>query len=189
MSRVQRTLDVNLMGVWAVTRAFLPLVRQARGRVVNVASVNGFMVWQFHSAYCVSKYGVEALSDCLRLELDPLGCFVACIEPGGIATEIWVQARQMLVECWNEMGSKCWEVYGKRDVEATFRQIAERSPQHSEPLVVAKAICHALSSPFPHVRYKVGAGAGTLGFLKKCPQSWQDACFRKLFSGCMTNVF
>ena len=60
-------LSVNLIGTVEVTKAFLPFVRMARGRVVNVASVMG-RIAAAHSPYSVSKFGVEAFSDCLRLE-------------------------------------------------------------------------------------------------------------------------
>ena len=58
-------LSVNLFGVIYVTRAFLPLVRLAKGRVVNTASMLG-RIATGPAPYCVSKYGVEAFSDCLR---------------------------------------------------------------------------------------------------------------------------
>ena len=58
-------LSVNLFGVIYMTRAFLPLVRLAKGRVVNIASVMGRIALG-SAPYCVSKYGVEAFSDCLR---------------------------------------------------------------------------------------------------------------------------
>jgi len=60
-----RVLDVNLVGLIEVTLSLLPLVRRARGRVVNVASVMG-RVSPFGGGYCVSKFGVEAFSDSLR---------------------------------------------------------------------------------------------------------------------------
>ena len=58
-------LDVNLLGMIEVTLSMLPLVRKARGRVVNVSSVMGRMSF-FGGGYCISKYGVEAFSDSLR---------------------------------------------------------------------------------------------------------------------------
>ena len=60
-----KILDVNLLGVIEVTLSLLPLVRKARGRVVNVSSVMG-RVSLFGGGYCMSKYGVEAFSDSLR---------------------------------------------------------------------------------------------------------------------------
>ncbi|ROT62769.1 putative D-beta-hydroxybutyrate dehydrogenase, mitochondrial-like [Penaeus vannamei] len=58
--------EVNLFGTIAVTKAFLPLIRSAKGRVVNVGSVRGRMTSPLGAAYEVSKYGVEAFSDVLR---------------------------------------------------------------------------------------------------------------------------
>ena len=58
-------LSINLFGVVNVTHAFLPLVREARGRVVNITSMMG-RIAAAPAPYCVSKYGVEAFSDCLR---------------------------------------------------------------------------------------------------------------------------
>jgi len=58
-------LSINLMGLINMTQAFLPLVRVAKGRVVNVASIMG-RIAAASAPYCVSKYGVEAYSDCLR---------------------------------------------------------------------------------------------------------------------------
>ena len=60
-----KILDVNLLGVIDVTLSVLPLVRKARGRVVNVSSIMG-RVALFGGGYCMSKYGVEAFSDSLR---------------------------------------------------------------------------------------------------------------------------
>jgi NAD(P)-dependent dehydrogenase (short-subunit alcohol dehydrogenase family) len=61
-----KVLSINLMGVIYVTKAFLPLVRQEKGRVVNVASILGRIASMSTGPYCVSKYGVEAFSDSLR---------------------------------------------------------------------------------------------------------------------------
>lgn len=63
-------LDVNLIGVIGVTLSVLPLIKKARGRVVNVASVFG-RISAFGGPYCVSKYGVEAFNDSLRCEAWP----------------------------------------------------------------------------------------------------------------------
>ena len=60
-----RVLDVNLVGLIEVTLSLLPLVRRARGRVVNVASILG-RISCFGGGYCISKFGVEAFSDSLR---------------------------------------------------------------------------------------------------------------------------
>lgn len=61
----KKVLDVNLIGLIEVTLKFLPLLKKARGRVVNVASILG-RVSLIGGGYCLSKYGVEAFSDSLR---------------------------------------------------------------------------------------------------------------------------
>ena len=60
-----KILDVNLLGVIDVTLSMMPLVRKAKGRVVNVSSILGRLCF-FGGGYCISKYGVEAFSDSLR---------------------------------------------------------------------------------------------------------------------------
>uniref|UniRef100_A0A8B9LVC9 Dehydrogenase/reductase (SDR family) member 9 n=1 Tax=Astyanax mexicanus TaxID=7994 RepID=A0A8B9LVC9_ASTMX len=80
-------INVNLNGVIAVTLSVLPLIKKAKGRVVNVASVFG-RVSPFGGPYCVSKYGVEAFNDSLRMNMVHFGVKVLCIEPGFFKTSV-----------------------------------------------------------------------------------------------------
>ncbi len=73
------------------TQALLPLLRAGRGRIVNVSSVSGRIASPFLGAYAASKFALEALSDALRVELMPWGLAVVLIEPGPVATPIWVK--------------------------------------------------------------------------------------------------
>jgi NAD(P)-dependent dehydrogenase (short-subunit alcohol dehydrogenase family) len=70
----------------AVTRAFLPRVRNAQGRVVCIGSIGGRYAVPFLSSYSASKAGVAAFCDSLRLEVAPWGIRVVLIEPGAVAT-------------------------------------------------------------------------------------------------------
>ena len=79
--------DVNLWGVVAVTKTFLPLLKKSKGRIVNVSSSAGRSVMQSLMSYCISKYGVEAFSDSLRLEMKIWSVSVHIIEPGLFKTE------------------------------------------------------------------------------------------------------
>ena len=63
---IDRTLAVNLMGVIHVTRAFMPLLRKSRGRIVNISSDCGFITWACRFAYCITKQGVESFTSCIR---------------------------------------------------------------------------------------------------------------------------
>ncbi|XP_059575313.1 retinol dehydrogenase 16-like isoform X2 [Alligator mississippiensis] len=111
-----RVLDVNLVGLIEVTLSLLPLVRRARGRVVNMASGAGRLSLT-GGGYCPSKYGVEAFSDSLRRELHSFGVKVSIIEPGGFQTLL--MSTQSLQEAWSRAPVEIKEVYGQQFFETT----------------------------------------------------------------------
>jgi NAD(P)-dependent dehydrogenase (short-subunit alcohol dehydrogenase family) len=86
-------LEVNLFGALAVTRAFLPPMRQRRaGRIVNVSSTLGRFVLPGSGIYSASKFALEAASDALRMELAPFGVRVVLVEPGVVDTPLYQRA-------------------------------------------------------------------------------------------------
>ena len=87
-------LEVNLIGHIAMLQAMIPALRLTGGRVVNVTSIGGVVATPFFGPYNISKFGLEAVSDCLRTELRPWGIETIAIEPGSIATEIWEPRRR-----------------------------------------------------------------------------------------------
>ncbi|CAO2581998.1 Retinol dehydrogenase 16 [Lemmus lemmus] len=109
-----KILDVNLLGVIEVTLSMLPLVRKARGRVVNVSSVLG-RVSLFGGGYCISKYGVEAFSDSLRRELSYFGVKVSIIEPGNYRTSILGQEalQSRMKKLWDRLPQETRDSYGE----------------------------------------------------------------------------
>jgi NAD(P)-dependent dehydrogenase (short-subunit alcohol dehydrogenase family) len=80
-------IDVNLLGPWRVTAAALPALRASRGRVINVASGLAYLALPFGTAYCMSKRGLTAYSDALRLEHGG-EITVTTVYPGYIRTPI-----------------------------------------------------------------------------------------------------
>jgi NAD(P)-dependent dehydrogenase (short-subunit alcohol dehydrogenase family) len=80
-------LDVNLIGPWRVTSAALPALREARGRVVNVSSGLAHLALPLVPAYCMSKRGLTAYSDALRLEHGD-AISVTTVYPGYVKTPI-----------------------------------------------------------------------------------------------------
>jgi len=84
---LRRQLEVNVISQVAVTQAFLPLLRTARGRILSTGSIAGFFAAPALGAYSISKHAMEAFSDALRRELRPWGIEVSLLEPGAIATE------------------------------------------------------------------------------------------------------
>ena len=89
LDALRRQLEVNVIGQVSVTQAFLPLVRKAQGRIVNMGSIAGRLAIPFLGPYCMSKFAMEALTDSLRVELRPWGIKVSLVEPGRISTPIW----------------------------------------------------------------------------------------------------
>lgn len=89
VDELRRVLEVNVIGVVAVTQAFLPALRRSRGRIVNMSSISGRIAMPFAGPYAASKFALEALSDSLRRELSGSGVRVILIEPGSIRTPIW----------------------------------------------------------------------------------------------------
>ena len=82
-----RVIDVNLLGPWRVTAAALPALRASRGRVINVASGLAHLTLPYATAYCMSKRGLVAYSDALRIEHGD-AISVTTVYPGYIRTPI-----------------------------------------------------------------------------------------------------
>lgn len=158
-------LEVNVVGVLNVTRAFLPLVRRARGRIVNVSSINGRVALPFNTAYATSKFALEALSDGLRTELKRWGIHVSVIQPGAIRTPIWETSVERANRIAAGLPSEARELYS--GVLAKLERRSGDPPRHAlPPERVARAIHHALTARRPKTRYLVGWDARMGALLK-----------------------
>ncbi|XP_030822863.1 retinol dehydrogenase 16-like [Camarhynchus parvulus] len=172
-----KVLDVNLVGLVEVTLSLLPLVRRARGRVVNVASVMG-RVSCFGGGYCISKYGVEAFSDSLRRELRPFGVQVSIIEPGGFQTGMIDPAPLVkgFGRLWERLPAETQAAYGRHYVEKYAKSTALLHRLSSSRLShVTDAMAHALLSRCPRSRYAAGWDARLIFLpLSYCPAWLSD---------------
>jgi NAD(P)-dependent dehydrogenase (short-subunit alcohol dehydrogenase family) len=158
LDELRRQLEVNVVGQVAVTQAFLPNIREAKGRIVNVSSIGGRMALPLAGPYAASKHALEGVSDSLRRELRPWGISVSIIEPGAVVTPIWDKARATADDVEAQMGERAQARYGK--LAQTMRAEMEKIPERGvEPDEVAKAIEEALTAPRPKVRYVVGSDA------------------------------
>uniref|UniRef100_A0A8B9SG55 RDH16 dehydrogenase n=1 Tax=Apteryx owenii TaxID=8824 RepID=A0A8B9SG55_APTOW len=177
-----QVLNVNLVGLVEVTLSLLPLVRRARGRVVNVASMAGRLSF-FGGGYCPSKYGVEAFSDSLRLEMRHFGVKVCIIEPGYFSTAITnTQTLEDNFRCiWEKLSEETRASYG----EAYFKilkSVQELQKTCSSNLsLVTDCMEHALTSQHPRSRYSAGWDAKLLYLpLSYLPTAWTDAVLARL---------
>ncbi len=87
-------LEVNVLGQVAVTKAMLPFIRAAHGRIVFIGSISGKVATQLTGPYGASKFAIEAIGESLRSELRPWGISVSVVEPAAVKTPIWDKTRQ-----------------------------------------------------------------------------------------------
>ena len=171
-------LEVNVVGQLAATQAFLPLVRQAKGRIITTGSVGGFVASPVLGPYNMSKFAIEAFSDTLRIELKPQGIEVILLEPAAIATEIWDKGTQEAESFERDAPPELFERYGDF-VEGIKRFAVEAKQRASPPQVVLDAVVDALESAKPKTRYVMGDGANQRRFLRRLPDRWRDSAILK----------
>jgi len=176
----RRQLEINVIGQVAVTQAFLPLLRKARGRVVNMSSISGGVALPSMGAYSASKFALEAVSDALRLELRPWGIRVSCVEPGPIATPIWEKSKAVADRLGGDVDPAALALY-EADL-AVIRKAVEHSIRTASPVErVVKAVVHALTSRRPKAHYCLGCEVWmAFNFLKILPDGLRDWIVRKL---------
>lgn len=155
---VRRLFEINVFGLLAVTQACLPLLRRARGRVINMGSIAGKSVSPYVGPYCMSKHAVEALTDALRLELKEAGIDAVVIEPGAVATPIWEKGKATLADAQRTLPPLALERYG--DKLRFFGKVLEFNNRRGvSPEQVADAVVDALETTPPRTRYLVGRDA------------------------------
>lgn len=88
VEHIERTLEVNLMGVWRTDRAVIPYLKDSNGYLLNITSLAAVGHMPLMGAYTASKAGAEALTDALRMELRPDGVAVGCAYFGFIDTDL-----------------------------------------------------------------------------------------------------
>lgn len=112
---MKQVVDVNLWGTVSVTKMFLPLVKRAHGRIVNIGSAMSRVSLPGAVAYCMSKFGVIAFSDALRNEMKGLGVSVHLIEPGFFRTNLTdpSKQKQYFSTLWANLSEDTKQTYGK----------------------------------------------------------------------------
>jgi NAD(P)-dependent dehydrogenase (short-subunit alcohol dehydrogenase family) len=173
VAELRRQLEVNVIGQIAVTQAVLPLLRQSRGRIVNIGSISGRSALPLTGAYAASKFALEALTDSLRVELMPAGIHVSIIEPGVIATPIWDTSMKSAEELIKQMPEQGLEYYG-RIIAAVRKRASGGTTRGLPPRAVADAVVHALTARTPRTRYLVGRDARARAWFQRLPDRLRD---------------
>ncbi|MEA9389189.1 oxidoreductase [Acerihabitans sp. TG2] len=149
LAAVHRMFDINVWGLTAMTRATLPVMRQQRsGTVVNISSIGGITTFPSLSFYHATKFAVEALSESLSQEVEPLGIKVLIVEPGPFRTD-WA----------GRSADEAPQTIADYAETAHLRARASRDnsgKQAGDPVRAVKAIVKAVEAKQPPLRLLLG---------------------------------
>lgn len=158
--RLALQFQTNVFAVVAMTKAALPLLQQSHGTVLNIGSVSASLVTPFAGVYCASKAALHAISEALRMELEPLGVQVVLAVTGAVDTGFADRASQLAEQVMSEDSS--WWPY--RD---GVRRRARASQDFPTPAGdYARALAQALQTPQRQLHIRVGRGSWLLPLLK-----------------------
>ena len=177
INEARRQFEVNLFGLARLVQLVLPHMRkQKEGRIINVSSMGGRLTTYFGAWYHATKYGLEAFSDALRMEVSDFGIDVSLIEPGGIKTEWGIIAANKLA---NSAKGGAYEKEAMKTAKGMKKQYSGN--MLSNPIVITKAISKAVNSNRPKARYLIGFMAKPLVFLHTIlPTKVFDKIMKKL---------
>jgi NAD(P)-dependent dehydrogenase (short-subunit alcohol dehydrogenase family) len=173
---LRELFDTNVFGLLAVTRAFLPAMRErGQGRVVNVGSIMGRVAMPLLGAYNASKHAVAALTDALRMELAPFGITVVLVEPGAIRTGFAARALAGLAPYRDPTSPYAPALAG---TDATWARVYRLAPG---PAGAGRTIARAATTARPAARYVVPAPNRLIvAALDALPTAAADATKRRI---------
>lgn len=161
IEELKHQFEVNFFGAIRLTQICLPLIRQTRGRIVNISSISGRFASPFLGPYSSSKFALDAFSDSLRRELRRSGVRVISINPGPIQTPLWEKRLGKMMN-WKKIESLSPDLKAAyfSGLSRFYRRV-EASAKNAEPVeIVLRALQVALLSNCPPARIYVGKGVG-----------------------------
>lgn len=182
----KRCMEVNFFGAIEVTKTFLPLIRRAKGRIINISSPSGELPFGRMSPYGTSKAALEFFSDILRQEMKPWGVQVSIIQPGATKTgqvgnvEFWEKQYGKLVD---NLSPALLHDYGEdyfAELKQTISTLGPLFRQHMEPVI--DIIVTALLVQHPKFRYTTEFIIDVLKFLYYfLPSFMSDVVLNEIF--------
>lgn len=168
---IKKVMDVNVIGLLAVTQAFIPMIRKAKGRILNVGSTSSLLAVPGASIYSASKFAVRAITDSLRVELKPFGVSVVLVAPGAVESEIWAKGQAYKREMRKSVKPEIAELYEPlRKFGDKLHEELKRIPAS----VVAEQVSQALTTCNPKSYYIVGKDAKGAAKAAKLPRRLLD---------------
>jgi NAD(P)-dependent dehydrogenase (short-subunit alcohol dehydrogenase family) len=171
VTEIRKLMEVNVIGLMAVTQSFIPMLRKSKGRIINIGSSSSLLAFPGGSVYCASKFAVRAITDSLRLELKHFGISTIMVAPGAIESEIWEKRKEYKIELRKRVKPEIAEHYKSL---ARFGDNIEQVIKKIPASEVAKAVTDALTSAKPKYYYYVGSDAKGAAFFAKLPKRLTD---------------
>ena len=156
LEEIHKLMNINVIGLLAVTKAFIPTLRESQGRIINIGSTSGYLSSPGASVYSGSKFAVRAITDALRLELHHFGINVILVSPGAIESAIWEKGKAYREGLTEKVDPDIAELYGalRRFGDSLYTDM-KRIPASA----VARVIADALTNKHPKRHYIVGKDA------------------------------
>jgi len=176
VAEIRKVMDVNVIGLMAMTKVMIPILRKNKGRIINVGSTASFLASPGASAYAASKFAVRAITDSLRLELKPFGMSVVLVAPGAVESEIWEKGKAYKSDLRNNVKPEIAQLY-IRLIKFGENLINDLKKIPADE--VAKSVAHALTSAKPKRYYLVGADAKGGAKASSLPKGLLDWIFMK----------
>jgi NAD(P)-dependent dehydrogenase (short-subunit alcohol dehydrogenase family) len=171
LSEIRKLMEVNVIGLMAVTQAFIPMLRNSNGRIINIGSSSSFIAAPGASAYAASKFAVRAVTDSLRRELKPFDISVILVAPGTVESEIWEKGRTYIEKLRQSVTPEIAHLY------ATLAKFADKLNSQMKKIPaseVAEVVAHALTSKKPKKVYLVGNDARRAARMTRFPKGLVD---------------
>jgi NAD(P)-dependent dehydrogenase (short-subunit alcohol dehydrogenase family) len=163
LEEARAQFDVNVFGAVRLIQLALPHMRAQRsGSIINITSMGGKIHTPLGAWYHGTKFALEAISDCLRMEVQPFGIDVVVIEPGGIKTEWAGIAADKLLDV---SGATAYASQARAMAESMIGDASRK--RQSPPELIADTIAKAVTARQPKTRYAVGFGAKPMIFLRR----------------------
>ena len=174
VSEIQKVMEINVVGLLAVTKAFLPMLRRSKGRIVNMGSSTSIVAFPGASVYAASKFAVRAISDSLRVELKMFDISVILIVSGHVKTEMWNKEEAYKEKIRGGVTTEISKLYAPL-IEYGDKLTAEmpRIPAND----VAKIIANSLETKKPKPYYYVGSDAKSVSWMARLPKGILDKMF------------
>jgi NAD(P)-dependent dehydrogenase (short-subunit alcohol dehydrogenase family) len=174
-SEMHRQFAVNVVGASEVVGAFLPLLRQGGGRIINISAPTARIAVPFAGPISASKAALESLSDALRVELEPWRIPVILVVPGAVDTQIFAKAAAAAQATMDAADPRRVALYSQQ-LDAVSEALGRQKP--APPERVAATIVRAVEARKPRTRYLATPDARLFGIVARLPAGTRTRLLR-----------